>query len=73
MSGRRVKALRREFVTIYGTAPMKAERKLETRSAMIGPDGRLTFKDGKRIYWQQMTVTANDKFRAFRKAHRRVA
>lgn len=73
MSGRRVKALRREFVKIHDRAPMKAKRQLETRSAMIGPDGRLTFKSGKRVYWQQMTVTRNDEFRAFRKAHRRAA
>ena len=42
MSGSRVKALRREFVANNGRAPKKAERKLEARSAMVGPDGRLT-------------------------------
>lgn len=76
MSGKRVKALRREFVTVHGRAPKKAERKLETRSAFMGPDGRMSAANGpgaKRVYWQQMTVTHKDEFRAYKKAYRRAA
>jgi hypothetical protein len=71
MSGKRVKALRREFVALHGRAPRKAERVLETRSALIGPDGRQVFRGpGKRVYWEQMRVVHRDEFRAFRRSMR---
>ena len=66
MSGRRVKALRREFVKVYDKVPRKAEREMVTRTINIGT-GRFV-----NVTVPGPVVQSNE-LRAFRKAHRRAA
>ena len=73
MSGRRTKALRRQYRREHGRAPNKAVVELRERKTRMSADGALGAAVGKIVRWFQGTVVSPNEFRRYKKLHQRAS